>query len=116
MNEETGGFFIPGTVTVCEPIWDNWFGRLLKRRFGVYRKHEENLVESLLGGLKEETVMKTPSFTGNVWFVHPKGKDSNDGKTPKTAFRSLNVAIAASEPGDVVEALAGGEYESIVLD
>jgi len=52
------------------------------------------------------------SFTGNVWFVSPKGNDSKDGKTPKTAFRTLDAAFAACEPGDAVEALAKDGYKS----
>jgi len=57
---------------------------------------------------------KPLSFTGNVWFVRPKGDDSKDGKTPKTAFRTLKAAFAASEPGDAVEALAKDGHKAYI--
>ncbi len=37
-----------------------------------------------------------------VWHVSGTGKDSNDGKSPETAFRSLQKAADLVKPGDVV--------------
>lgn len=45
------------------------------------------------------------------WHVSGTGNDTNDGKTPKTAFRSLQKAADLVEPGDVV-LVGDGEYSS----
>ena len=37
-----------------------------------------------------------------VWHVSGDGKDSNDGKSPETAFRSLQKVVNLVQPGDVV--------------
>jgi len=50
---ESGGYLIPGMVTVCEPIWNNWFGRLLQKWFKIYRQREHDFHEELMEGLRE---------------------------------------------------------------
>ena len=52
MTEETGGFFMPGSVTIREPIWDNWIGRLLMKRFGIYREREDNMYKRMMDELR----------------------------------------------------------------
>ena len=52
-REEAGGFLIPGSVTIREPIWDNWAGRLLKR-FGIYREREDNMYKRMMDALRED--------------------------------------------------------------
>lgn len=44
-----------------------------------------------------------------TWHVSGDGRDANDGKTQKTAFRSLQKAADLVEPGDVV-LVANGTY------
>lgn len=46
-----------------------------------------------------------------VWYVSGTGSDSNDGKTEKTAFRTLQKAGNLVQPGDVVY-VCNGIYES----
>ncbi|MDR6562128.1 MULTISPECIES: right-handed parallel beta-helix repeat-containing protein [unclassified Arcicella] len=41
-------------------------------------------------------------ITAQVWHVSGNGSDSNDGKSPETAFRSLQKAANLVQPGDVV--------------
>lgn len=51
-----------------------------------------------------------PLFTSaTTWHVSGTGNDANDGKTPKTAFRSLQKAADLVEPGDVV-LIGNGTY------
>ncbi|MGV1014694.1 MAG: DUF1565 domain-containing protein [Methyloceanibacter sp.] len=46
-----------------------------------------------------------------TWYVDPKtGKDSNDGRTAKTAFRTLAHAVGKAASGDTV-LLAPGAYD-----
>ncbi|MGH6865268.1 MAG: DUF1565 domain-containing protein [Methyloceanibacter sp.] len=46
-----------------------------------------------------------------IWYVNPKtGKDSNDGRSPKTAFRTLSHATVGAAAGDTV-LLAPGPYD-----
>ncbi|MBR7070678.1 MAG: carboxypeptidase regulatory-like domain-containing protein [Clostridia bacterium] len=47
--------------------------------------------------------------SGTVYFVSPDGDNQNDGKTPATAFRSINCAEAKGllKPGDTVSVGAG---------
>ncbi|WP_040005743.1 hypothetical protein [Fibrisoma limi] len=47
-------------------------------------------------------VLFSPLALAQVWHVSGDGKDTNDGKTPQTAFRSLQKAAELVEPGDVV--------------
>ncbi len=43
-----------------------------------------------------------------TWYVDPKtGLDSNDGRTPETAFKTLSHAIEAASKGDTVLLVAG---------
>jgi len=45
-----------------------------------------------------------------VYFVAPGGRDAADGRSPASAWRTLNKAMAEVRPGDTVF-IAGGEYE-----
>ncbi|QBE61909.1 right-handed parallel beta-helix repeat-containing protein [Pseudoduganella lutea] len=45
------------------------------------------------------------------WHVAPNGDNSRDGRTPATAFRTLQHAESVVQPGDVV-LLASGDYPS----
>ena len=62
LPNETGGYF--QDVTLCDPIWNNWIGRLLKKRFKVYRWRAVNFTENLLLGLpvieKDLGIMSRP--------------------------------------------------------
>ena len=46
-----------------------------------------------------------------IWHVNPStGNNSNDGRTPKTAFKSLTHAVEAAKPGDTIW-LTPGAYD-----
>jgi hypothetical protein len=46
-----------------------------------------------------------------IWYVNPKtGKDSNDGRTLETAFKTLAHATDVAAPGDTV-LIAPGAYD-----
>ncbi|MFD2570497.1 choice-of-anchor Q domain-containing protein [Spirosoma soli] len=47
--------------------------------------------------------------SATTWHVSGTGNDANDGKTPQTAFRSLQKAADLVEPGDVV-LIGNGTY------
>lgn len=47
--------------------------------------------------------------SATTWHVSGTGNDANDGKTPKTAFRSLQKAADLVQPGDVV-LIGNGSY------
>ena len=49
------------------------------------------------------------SVLAEVWHVSGTGNDANDGKSPKTAFRSLQKAADLVQPGDMV-LVANGLY------
>jgi hypothetical protein len=43
-----------------------------------------------------------------TWYVNPKtGRDSNDGRKPETAFKTLFQAIEAASAGDTVLLMPG---------
>ena len=45
------------------------------------------------------------------WYINAKtGKDSDDGRSPETAFRSLQHAIEVTRPGDTL-VVAPGAYD-----
>ena len=44
----------------------------------------------------------SPTLSAQTWHVSGTGNDTNDGKTDKTAFRSLQKAANLVQPGDVV--------------
>lgn len=48
---------------------------------------------------------------GAEWHVSPKGDDARDGRTPASAFRTLQHAESVVQPGDVV-LIGGGDYVS----
>lgn len=46
-----------------------------------------------------------------TWYVNPKtGIDSNDGRSPSSAFKTLAHAVGAAKPGDTI-LLAPGAYD-----
>ena len=46
-----------------------------------------------------------------TWYVDPKtGLDTNDGREPETAFKTLSHAIKAASKGDKI-VLAAGAYD-----
>jgi hypothetical protein len=45
------------------------------------------------------------------WYINAKtGKDSDDGRSPETAFRSLQHAIEVAKPGDTL-VVSPGAYD-----
>lgn len=44
------------------------------------------------------------------WYVSPKGLDTNDGRSPGSAFASIQKALNSALPGDAIQ-LADGQYE-----
>ncbi|MCD6404337.1 MAG: right-handed parallel beta-helix repeat-containing protein [Planctomycetes bacterium] len=48
-------------------------------------------------------------------YVSPEGDDSADGRTPKTAWKTLTKAAAEADPGDTVYVLAGTYAESVTI-
>jgi len=49
-----------------------------------------------------------------TWYVDPKtGSDANDGKSAKTAFRSLWHAIETASVGDTIVMLPGAYDEDL---
>ena len=49
--------------------------------------------------------------SAQVWYVSGTGSDTNDGKSAKTAFRTLQKAADLVKPGDVVW-VGDGKYSS----
>lgn len=54
-------------------------------------------------------------FFGHNYYVGPKGNDKNDGKTVKTAFRSMGKANEVSRRFDVVYVLPGKYTENVTI-
>lgn len=49
-----------------------------------------------------------------TWYVDPKtGSDANDGKSAKTAFRSLRHAIETASAGETILILPGAYDEDL---
>jgi len=49
-----------------------------------------------------------------TWYVDPKiGLDSNDGRAPETAFKTLSHAIEAASKGDTILIAAGAYNEDL---
>ncbi|MBC7807286.1 MAG: right-handed parallel beta-helix repeat-containing protein [Akkermansiaceae bacterium] len=47
------------------------------------------------------------AYASPAYYVSPKGKDTNDGRTEKTAFATPQKAIDAAQPGDIVLVMDG---------
>ncbi|HZJ11076.1 MAG TPA: DUF1565 domain-containing protein [Methyloceanibacter sp.] len=45
-----------------------------------------------------------------IWHVNPTGNDAHDGRTGRTAFKSLARAVEAAKPGDTI-LIAPGAYD-----
>ena len=54
--------------------------------------------------MKNRILNNSPDFSGwdNVYYISNRGDDNNDGRTPKTAWASLEKAQTVSEKGSVV--------------
>lgn len=59
---------------------------------------------------KNEIRIDNVSFSGPAFYVSPKGSDTNDGRTEKTAFATPQKAIDTAGPGDVC-LLMDGTYQ-----
>jgi len=51
-----GGYLLPGEATWCEPIWNNWIGKLLWRLTGVHRERKETLAQDMLDAFRVERI------------------------------------------------------------
>ncbi len=61
--------------------------------------------------LNAKNTLENYNVTGTVYYISPKGDDKNDGKSPETAFRSINAPVftmSMLEEGDAVLFERGG--------
>lgn len=61
--------------------------------------------------LNSKNTLENYKVTGTVYYVSPNGDDSNDGKTPQTAFKTTRASIFTMnilKPGDAVLFERGG--------
>lgn len=63
--------------------------------------------------LNSKNTLELYNVTGTVYYVSPNGKDTNDGKSPATAFKSTRASIFSMnilKPGDAVLFERGGVW------
>ena len=97
--------------------------RLVARMVSLYR-NQADVASYLQAGLNEASermdlacdvirdilvAPSAPSSFGTDWYVSPSGSDSSDGRSPRTAFRTMQRAADIVMPGDRV-LLCSGEY------
>lgn len=76
----------------------------------VYMKKLDDLTDRLEAQIRGDTEDIKQS-TETIYYLSPKGDDKNDGKTPKTAWKTLQKAREYTyKPGDVLLLERGGIY------
>ncbi len=61
----------------------------------------------------DATIRHIPKFGGELWYVSKGGgADTNDGKTPDTAFETIGAALTACAAGDAINVKAGTYTET----
>ncbi len=77
----------------------------------AYLKNLDTLTKCLQDAITYNTQDLSPSKNGATYYVSYNGNDKNDGKTPDTAWRSLERARQTEyKSGDVLLLERGGEY------
>jgi len=61
------------------------------------------------GESKSELRVDNVMYNSPAYYVSPTGKDSNDGRTEKTAFANPQIALDKAKPGDVI-LMMNGKY------
>jgi hypothetical protein len=67
-----------------------------------------SIADTNLAG-KQELRIDNFSYASAAYYISPNGKDSNDGRTEKTAFAHPQAALNKAKPGDVI-LMMNGEY------
>lgn len=61
---------------------------------------------------KQELHVDNFSYRTPAYYVSSSGKDTNDGRTEKTAFASPQAAVNAAQPGDIILLMNGNYTET----
>lgn len=73
----------------------------LSTKYVGYAEEERNELRDEI--LNTENTLELYKVKGTVYYVSTSGNDNNDGKSPKTALRTLaGLGVIALEPGDAV--------------
>lgn len=59
------------------------------------------------------TAPPSPADRPGGWYVSPQGDDGDDGRSPATAFRTLQRALEVVQPGQTILILPGTYHEAI---
>ncbi len=73
-------------------------------------------IKSVVGGVVSNTAMASATATSVNYFISTTGKDTNDGKTPTSAFATLTKAVSVVVPGNVVQVLAGTYHQACIFN
>jgi hypothetical protein len=69
--------------------------------------HISSLPGESASGTAKELRVDNVAYASPAFYVSPKGSDTNDGRTEKTAFATPQKAINAAQPGDIVLVMDG---------
>jgi hypothetical protein len=58
-------------------------------------------------GANTELRIDNLAYTAPAFYVSPKGKDTNDGRTEKTAFATPQKAVESAQPGNIILVMDG---------
>ncbi len=58
--------------------------------------------------IRSSASMSLDGVTGDIYYVSPNGDDSNDGTSEQSPFKTIKMAISASQSGDAVLLERGG--------
>jgi hypothetical protein len=65
------------------------------------------------GGSAPEETMRDVAIVGTTYFISPSGNDAADGRSPETAFVTVQRAMDVLAPGDGVVLADGAYYQDI---
>ena len=70
---------------------------------------------TLASAITITATFRSSAVTGTNYYVSNTGSNSANGLTLDTAFKTINYAVGAVAPGDVIEVRAGTYAESVVI-
>lgn len=111
---------LPASAKMTPPTQISWSQQYIQQQIDSLVAETGNiemkkLGESLIDGAPTKVVYSTPKINrhsqGHIYYVSPYGNDQNNGRTPRSAWQSIDkINQTTFHPGDEVLFQAGGEW------